>query len=804
MIPLIGYSDRLSVAPGMKIDFKVSSNQPQPYDAKLVRVISGDPNPDGVGIREEELPASFTGSYPSRFQPVHLGSYARVKHRDVFTALSSFTAIATIYATTPQKGEQGIICKYDPDIKAGFALIIDANGCLSARIGDDQGNEIQVSTGHKLRDRNWYRVWMTFDCDFNFESEFECKTLSVGQLPLKSSYQQDDGASKTIPVEFTPELNTDVDLLIAAVGGVPVTKHFNGKIERPMLLNGAFERETISKIQDITIIATIGSNPPVIGKTASNPPVIATIGSNPPVIGTTPSNPPVIGTIASNPKPSESPSEYIGSEDALNNIIAAWDFSQNITGTRIIDLGPHKLDGDLINLPTRGVTGSNWSGEEMCWKHAPEEYGAIHFHDDDIYDCGWETDFSFTVPEDMRSGVYAARLRCGDLEEMIPFFVRPKLGHPQSDICVLIPTFTYILYGNHARGNTNQVYRERINAWNARQWTPDEHPEYGLSTYNFHSDGSGISYASRLRPMMNMRSGFISIPEFPGSGLRHFPADTHLFAWLEAMGHNFDVITDEDLHEQGVSSIESYKVVLTTTHPEYHTKQTLDALKDYSERGGTLMYLGGNGFYWRIAKHQELDGVYEVRRAEGGIRAWGAEPGEYYHSFDGTYGGLWRRNGRPPQQLVGVGFSAQGFMEGTYYRRNRNPENQKVEWIFAGVDEDILGDFGLIGCGAAGYELDRVDYALGTPQNVFILASSENHNDNFILVHEEQLTHVSNSAGEPESNLIRADMIYYETPNGGAVFSVGSISFCGSLSYNNYDNNISRVTNNVILRGIGD
>ena len=752
MIPLIGYSDRLSVAPGMKIDFKVSSNQRQPYDAKLVRVISGDPNPDGIGILEEELPASFAGSYPSRFQPVYLGSYARVKHRDVFSCVSSFTIVATVYPTTPDKGEQGIICKYDRDIKAGFALFIDADGCLTGQIGDGKGNEIQVSTGQQLCERNWYRVWITFDFDF--------KTLSVGQLPLKSNYLQDDGASKSIQVEFIPELNTNTDLLIAAMDGVPVAKHFNGKIERPMVLNGAFDRETILKIQDsptsnlITVIATKESNPPVITK------------------------------IQNNPKP----------------IIAAWDFSQNITGTRIIDLGPNKLDGDLINLPTRGVTGSNWSGEEMCWRHAPEEYGAIHFHDDDIYDCGWETDFSFTVPEDMRSGVYAARLKCGDLEEMIPFFVRPKPGQPQSDICVLIPTFTYIMYGNHARGNTNDVYRERANAWNARPWTPDEHPEYGLSTYNFHSDGSGICYASRSRPMMNMRSGFISIPEFPGSGLRHFPADTHLFAWLEAMGHNFDVITDEDLHEQGFSSIESYKVVLTTTHPEYHTKQTLDALKDYREGGGNLMYLGGNGFYWRIAKHQELDGVYEVRRAEGGIRAWAAEPGEYYHSFDGSYGGLWRRNGRPPQELVGIGFSAQGFMEGTYYRRHRNPDNEKVAWIFAGVDGDILGDFGLIGCGAAGYELDRVDYALGTPQNVFVLASSENHNDNFILVHEEQLTHVSNCGGEPEFNLIRADMIYYETPNGGAVFSVGSISFCGSLSHNNYDNNISRLTNNVICR----
>ena len=32
-------------------------------------------------------------------------------------------------------------------------------------------------------------------------------------------------------------------------------------------------------------------------------------------------------------------------------------------------------------------------------------YAAIHFHDDDLHDCGWADDFSFTVPKDMKSGV---------------------------------------------------------------------------------------------------------------------------------------------------------------------------------------------------------------------------------------------------------------------------------------------------------------------------------------------------------------------------------------------------------------
>lgn len=44
---------------------------------------------------------------------------------------------------------------------------------------------------------------------------------------------------------------------------------------------------------------------------------------------------------------------------------------------------------------------------------------------------------------------------------------------------------------------------------------------------------------------------------------------------------------------------------------------------------------------------------------------------------------------------------------------------------------------------------------------------------------------------------IRADMVFYELPNDGAVFTVGSVTFASSLSFNNYDNNCSRILENV-------
>src|SRR5277367_5901578 len=110
----------------------------------------------------------------------------------------------------------------------------------------------------------------------------------------------------------------------------------------------------------------------------------------------------------------------------------------------------------------------------------------------------------------------------------------------------------------------------------------------------------------------------------------------------------------------------------------------------------------------------------------------------------------------------------------------------------------------LSGGGAAGFELDRADFELGTPPNALVLARSEAHQKHFVAVPEELLTHVTTVTGERPQALIRAEIVYFETVAGGAVFSTGSITFCGSLSHDNYDNNVSRMLENVLRRFAGD
>jgi N,N-dimethylformamidase len=500
----------------------------------------------------------------------------------------------------------------------------------------------------------------------------------------------------------------------------------------------------------------------------------------------------------------------LGEGETPGDAVACWDFSKEVCGDRIVDVGPEGIHGRLLNTPARGMTGASWSGHEMCFRHAPDEYGAIHFHEDDIDDCHWPTAFAWTVPDGTRSSVYALMLAAGEAEENVPFHVVPPRGRPSAAIAVLASTFTYTVYANHARPEWEldpqwqAAWRKQTADWGGYPNNPGDHREYGLSTYNYHTDGSGISIASWRRPMLNVRLGYLTYPyaDIRASGLRHFPADSHLNAWLEDKGYDFDIITDWELHHEGAELLQQYRVVLTGSHPEYHTREMIDALERYRDDGGRFCYLGGNGFYWKIALSPEKDGVIEIRRGEGGIRAWAAEPGEYYNQFDGEYGGLWRRNGRPPQHLCGVGFTAQGNFLGSHYRKRPEAADPRAAWMFEGVDEEVFGDHGLSAHGAAGFELDRADKRLGTPAHAIIVASSENHPPDapWILVPEEMLTHLVTWPGEPAKDLIRADMTFFECPGGGAVFSTGSITFCGSLVTNGFDNDVSRLLDNVLKR----
>ncbi len=717
-LPITGYLDRFSHRPGEEFTVFISVRDSSTYRARLLRVMSGDPNPAGPGMQFEDFSHVFERTLSGRRQAINPGSYGLIERGPNRPANTAVTWTALIYTAAP--GDVRAVMSQE----SHGAQVILAAGAAGAELRLNwPGGSFHLGTQSPLLPRTWYRVWAAIDPP--------TKTLRVGQQCL-------DGAPvcvQVIDAAAAKAAPTGGSVMIGAANVARPTLHFTGKIEAPAILP-SFTAEWPQ---------------------ALSPPIGAAL--------------------------------------------AAWNFSLGIDTQKIRDIGPYGCHGRLVNLPTRAVVGARWSGREMCWRHAPEDYGAIHFHDDDLDDCRWEPDFTWTVPDDLRSGAYALHLSAEAGEDYLPLYILPRRHGPFAPIAFLASTFTYQAYANHARGNADAAYRARVAEWGAAPHNPDDFPIYGRSTYNRHADRSGIAYSSRLRPILTMRPGFLTFNDARGSGLRHYPADTHLLAWLEAKGIAFDIITDEDLDDDGPALLSPYAAVLTGSHPEYHTPHTLDALQHYTRNaGGRLIYLGGNGFYWRIARDPARPGVIELRRAEGGIRAWDAEPGEYYHATDGAYGGLWRRNRRPPQMLVGVGFSGQGLFEGTYYRRRPASYDAAFAWMFEGIGEDVIGDYGLSGGGAAGFELDRADPALGTPEGAVILAGSEHPPASFVTVPEELLSHIATVSGEPVDELMRGEIVYFETPSGGAVFSVGSITFCGSLWRDGFTGPISRLLENVVRR----
>jgi N,N-dimethylformamidase len=744
---ITAYADKVSVAPGEDIKFMVNCHAAK-YRADIVKLICGDMNPDGPGYKEKVCKTKVSGTYKGRKQVIHAGSFVEIPHDDRLNHMQDFTVQAFIWPTTPDIGRQAIVSKWDQSKNTGASFYIaEDNGGIGLTLANGKTNIDSFATGKPLLAHEWYFVAASWDA--------KKKTVTLVQQPLHKHVGTNDSLSKTFKTKISKINANDAPITMAAEfskydkGRTVCTAHFNGKIDSPRIASKALSPAEMEALK-----APAGN---------------------------------------------------------LNaDVAAAWDFSQDIDGLKVTDRSANKLHGEIVNMPVRGMTGWNWSGDEMCWRHAPTEYGAVHFHDDDIYDSGWEEDFTFTVPSNLQSGLYAARLSCGDTmeeEDYVPFAILPPRGKATAKICFLLPTGSYMAYANEHMGTDSpvaQLLGGKLVEHDRQDLYRNEHREYGSSCYDVHSDGSGVCYSSRLRPILNMRPKYRHWLGAEGSTLWQFNADTHTIDWLEEMGYTYDVITDEELHQNGLAALEQYNVVVTSSHPEYHSKEMWDAMSAYQQQGGRLMYLGANGWYWRIAYHNSAPGVMEVRRAEGGIRAWEAQTGEYYHSFTGEYGGLWRRNGRAPQKLLGTGFTAQGFDISSYYSRKPDSYKKAVQWIMSGIGKDEkIGDFGLVGGGAAGLELDRADRLLGTPPGAYVLASSEEHTDIYLVVCEELLINYPGLGGH-ESPLVRADIVFFPTQNDGGVFSTSSIAWPGSLSHNKYKNNVSRMTKNVLDKFASD
>ena len=740
---VLGYADAFSVAPGESLSFHVSGGGAEAVDVQLVKLRHGDTQPGGPGFSEREIASAVDGTYPLTEHPTHHGSYARLPGaRRILPPPGAPVTLCVFVQVSAGTADQPLITAWDAAAEVGIALVLE-QGLRPALWLAGHGDRARVAAAEGIHPGAWYAVCGAWDP--------AAARMSVHALPVVNSYNGRFGpvtamapraARGAAPARVTIP---DVDLLLGAwdaSDGRVVRGACSGKLALPCVYARALGEA------EVAALAAGGSRPAV---------------------------------------------------DA--GLRAWWDLSRAMETSAVIGATAHSPDGTLVNGPARAVTAHNWDGSCYEWRHAPELYGAVHLHDDDVEDVGWPALCTLPVADDLASGVYALRLRAGGFEDHVPFFVRAAPGR-ESPVALVLPTASYLAYANEHLATAapmGQAIVGHTPAVGPLDVLLMEHPELGLSMYELHDDGSGVSLSSRRRPIVNMRPRH----RFSFMGTWQFPSDLYIVDWLEHHGYAYDVLTDEDLHRVGARALAPYRVVITGSHPEYASERMLDAYETYVTGGGHVMSMGGNGFYWVISYSEEKPWVMEVRRGEGGVRAWQAAPGETCHSHTGEKGGLWRNRGRPPQKLFGTGFTSEGYGGSFPYRRMPDADDPAVAWIMEGVGaEEPIGDFGLVGGGAAGQEIDRADVTLGTPPHTYLLASAQNQNDSYKVAPEE-IEFMFDGVGGTEHPHVRADLTYFETPGGGAVFAASSIAWSGSLSHGRYANSVSRITGNVLDRFLG-
>ena len=334
-----------------------------------------------------------------------------------------------------------------------------------------------------------------------------------------------------------------------------------------------------------------------------------------------------------------------------------------------------------------------------------------------------------------------------------PLVVAP--AKPQAAVAVIASTNTWNAY-NPFGGRSNYILAARMIDEPVVNSKSDL-PRYKLSNYGEWKSAEVFESLSFDRP-----EPYNHIPEhvectdpIEGRQACHLaPAEWRTLGWLEREKIDYDFYSESQIHD-GTLNLDAYKVLILNVHPEYWSIEMYKRVKAWVfERGGRLMYLGGNG----------VNCVVDYLDNNTAMRCLNPWPDGKESRFHTAY--------ESEANLLGVVYSDPGAMTSAPYETI-----EPGHWIFAGTGlkkGDLFGTKILhqrYGDGASGHETDKITPS--SPKNAVVLAKGLNVDEG------------------------GAHLVYFETPKGGAVFSAGSITYPTGLLI---DEPLSRITKNVVER----
>lgn len=309
---VVGYCDPLCAQPGQSLRFMASA--PGPFRAEVVRLRHTDRSPDGPGFKVDPVPTPLSGQrFPGEVRGVAVGSYVTVPHAPELGLVGGgFTLHAWVFPTLlhSSSGPQALISKGALGA-GGYAMVIEADGCLGLRMG----SSCRVSTGVSLLARQWCFVATTFDSE---RGEACLYQMPLQSYPVQSTYAAYAGPYSSRPdaavtvrhvTRDVPVSNLPFLLAACSDGATLAAGHFfNGKLDAPGIMGAAVDAGAVVEL------SRGGAHPATV---------------------------------------------------------ARWDFSAPAGhSAKVRDAGPAGHHGSVVNSPMRAATGHGWTGREVDPRHA--------------------------------------------------------------------------------------------------------------------------------------------------------------------------------------------------------------------------------------------------------------------------------------------------------------------------------------------------------------------------------------------------------------------------------------------------
>jgi hypothetical protein len=437
------------------------------------------------------------------------------------------------------------------------------------------------------------------------------------------------------------------------------------------------------------------------------------------------------------------------------SLLAYGKFNQN-DSFNLINLSFDFASGFLLNLfqPIKITLFSHRKTQVLttqtfnitCQKFVPNSFA---------FGCQWINPIKIQLPRFISSGYYFIKLEYKSVTYWLPIIVKPIFN--------LSNTNHIIVLANSNKWNAYNTWAGLDGSISLYQFVSTPYYEKNRNTKLEGTDGIK-TYAPRVsnfvhteRPNTSMSS---YIEKYFESDIKstvffndHIYGEMFLPNYLDELYKPFDVITDQDMDLISISDISQYKIFIAHVHPEYWSKKQLDLLAQIHKAKIGIMYIGGNGLYWKCTW---VGNQMEVRK-------------DRKKHLDGTQGGQWGELGSPGEQIVKVYYSKM------YPTNVQFGFPYQATWPVHPLLDKLIDNSGYFGFrnlnsksinyGTAGWEVDNIQI----PSNrKYLIAKSPDNLSN---------------------------MIWKDLDTTGPVFSAGSIIYTGSLFV---DLNIYELTEQVI------